>query len=120
MSTMEQHDCQEALALEPVEIVAGRFQLRPPSLREAEDFLALVLDPDVRTWNPVGGVTDLDEAREWCRTGADWSGGDCADFVVFDATEGRLLGTVALHHLDLRNQSAEIGFRTAPWARGQG
>ena len=112
---MEQQD-----RLEPVEIVAGRFQLRPPSLREADDLLALAQDADTRLWNPMRDVTNEAEAREWCRKWSDWSGGDRAQFGVFDATEGKLLGLVSLKDVDFRNQSAEIGYRTAPWARGQG
>jgi RimJ/RimL family protein N-acetyltransferase len=106
--------------LDPVEIVAGRYQLRPPSLRDAEDLLALALDPETRLWGPIGTVTDLEGARAWCRKWSDWNGGSAAEFGIYDATEGRYLGRVSLHHLDFANQSAEIGYHTAPWARGNG
>jgi RimJ/RimL family protein N-acetyltransferase len=106
--------------LDPVEIVAGRFQLRPPSVREAADFLAMIDDPTARLWNPVPSVTNLAEAEDWCRHRADWSDGEAATFVVYDATEGKLLGTVSLHHIDRLQESAEIGYNVAPWARGQG
>lgn len=105
--------------LDPVEIVAGRLQLRPPSLRDAEDVLAMAADPDIVRWGPLAGVATLDHARAWCEKWADWNGGASAQFGVYDATEGRLLGLVSLHHVDFRHQSAEIGYHTAPWARGQ-
>ena len=107
--------------LEPVEIAAGRFQLRPPAEAEAADALAMLRDPDVVRWNPAPQVADLETARAWCRRGADWSDGTHATFSVLDATTGRLLGNVALWRVDLADQrSAAIGYRTAPWARGQG
>jgi RimJ/RimL family protein N-acetyltransferase len=40
---------------------------------------------------------------------------------VLDATTGRLAGNVSLWQIDLeRTRSASVGYRTAPWARGQG
>ena len=71
-------------------------------------------------WSPFRDVADLDGAREFCRKWSDWSGGKAAFFLVFDATGGRTQGMVTLHHVDPRDQSAEIGFITAPWARGHG
>lgn len=107
--------------LDPVEIAAGRFQLRPPSEAEAADALAMLRDPAVRQWNPAPQVVDLETARAWCRSGADWSQGTHATFSVLDATTGRLLGNVSLWGIDLADQrSALVGYRTAPWARGQG
>jgi RimJ/RimL family protein N-acetyltransferase len=109
-------------AIEHVEIAAGRLQLRPPSESEAGDALAMLLDPDVVRWNPGPdpGDLDLDEARAWCRRGADWSDGGHATFSMLDATTGRLLGNLSLHKIDHEQQDAEIGYRVAPWARGQG
>jgi RimJ/RimL family protein N-acetyltransferase len=107
-------------SIEHVEIAAGRLQLRPPSESEAADALAMLLDPDVVLWNPGPERLDLDEARAWCRRGADWSGGGHATFSALDATTGRLLGNVSLHRIDREQQDAEIGYRVAPWARGQG
>ena len=106
--------------IEHVEIAAGRLQLRPPSEDEAADALAMLLDPDVRLWNPGPDRLDLDEARAWCRRGADWSDGGHATFSALHAITGRLLGNVSLHKIDREQQDAEIGYRVAPWARRQG
>lgn len=106
-------------AIEPVEIAAGRVQLRPPSPADAEDALLMLGDPGVARWNPGPGTLDLDEARAWCARGADWSSGTHATFAVLDATSGRLLGNVSLHRIDRAQRDAEIGYRVAPWARGQ-
>jgi RimJ/RimL family protein N-acetyltransferase len=107
-------------SIEHVEIAAGRLQLRPPQDADAEDVLAMLQDPDVRQWNPGPDGLDLDAARRWCRRGADWSDGSHATFTVRDATTGRCLGNVSLHRIDRAQQDAEIGFRIAPWARGDG
>lgn len=107
--------------IEHVEIAAGRFQLRPPSTAEAADALAMLQDADTVRWNPVPRVVDLDSARAWCEQMADWSDGDHATFAVLDATTARLVGNVSLWRVDLADQrTAAVGYRTAPWARGQG
>jgi RimJ/RimL family protein N-acetyltransferase len=107
-------------SIEHVEIAAGRLQLRPPAENEAADALAMLLDPDVVRWNPGPDRLDLYEVKAWCRRGADWSDGSHATFSVLDATSARLLGNVSLHKIDREQQDAEIGYRVAPWARGQG
>jgi RimJ/RimL family protein N-acetyltransferase len=108
------------VTLEHVEIAAGRLQLRPPSPDDAADALLMLRDPEVALWNPGPPRLDLDEARAWCARGADWSDGTHATFSVHDATSGRLLGNVSVHQIDRAQRDAEIGYRVAPWARGQG
>ena len=107
-------------AIEHVEIAAGRLQLRPPSEADAAEALAMLRDPDIAQWNPGPDKLDLDGVRAWCLRGADWSDGSHATFAVLDATTGGLLGNVSLHEVDRAQQDAEIGYRTAPWARNRG
>jgi RimJ/RimL family protein N-acetyltransferase len=106
--------------IEPVEIAAGRLQLRPPSPADASDALLMLRDPDVAQWNAGPARLDLDEVQAWCLRGADWSDGTHATFSVLDATSGRLLGNVSVHQVDHAQRDAAIGYRVAPWARGQG
>ncbi|MBF9072811.1 GNAT family N-acetyltransferase [Streptacidiphilus sp. NEAU-YB345] len=106
--------------MEPVEIVSARYRLRPPSLREARDVLAMAQDPEIRLWNGLTTVSDEDSARAWCERWSGWNGGTSAVWGVFDAAEPALLATISLSDIDRRNSSAEIGYRVAPWARGQG
>ncbi len=106
--------------IEHVEIAAGAWQLRPPSADEAADALAMLHDPSTLQFNDAPTVVDLDTARAWCESGADWSDGSHATFSVLDATTGRLVGNVSLWAVDLAAHQAAIGYRTAPWARGQG
>jgi RimJ/RimL family protein N-acetyltransferase len=110
----------DATGIEPVEIAAGRLQLRPPRESEALEALAMLLDPEVVQWNPAPGVHDEDSARAWCRRGADWSDGTHATFSILDATTGRLLGNVSLHHVDRARAAADIGYRVTRQARGHG
>lgn len=108
------------LSLEPVEIVSGRYRLRPPSPREAQEVLAMAQDPEIRLWNGLARVTDEESARAWCQRWSGWNGGTSAQWGVFEAAEHTLLATISLSDIDMRNSSAEIGYRVAPWARGKG
>lgn len=93
--------------IEPVEITAGRYHLRPPRALEGADLQALAQDPEVALWNPH--VKTLD-----------WVTGESANWSILESITERHAGTVSLFMIDRVNASAEIGFRVAPWARGQG
>jgi RimJ/RimL family protein N-acetyltransferase len=105
------------LAIEPVELTVGRLLLRPPAEQDAVDALAMLQDPDTLRWNPAS-VFDSASAREWCKGLGDWTPGDHATFSVVE--DGRLVGNVSLHKIDLDQSIAEMGYRVAPWARGRG
>jgi RimJ/RimL family protein N-acetyltransferase len=103
---------------EPVEIVAGAYQLCVPDpARDAEEVLAACADPEIRQWNP--GPTTLDEARAWVARRADWALGDHASWLV-RAASGELVGSVSLHEVDEANSSCEVGYWVAAPARGRG
>lgn len=106
--------------VEPTEIVAGRYQLRPPSLRDVPDMMEMSRDEAIAQWNPLVSGADAEAARAWAERWADWDGGRSALFGVYEAVEGRLLALVSLHKIDLALSSGELGYRVAPWARGRG
>ena len=106
--------------VEPTEIVAGRYQLRPPSLRDVPDMMEMSRDADIALWNPLASGVDEEAARAWAERFADWDGGRSALFGVYEAVEGRLQGLVSLHNIDLNLSAGEFGYRVAPWARGRG
>jgi len=108
------------LVLTPTRLQAGRYRLRPPSSHEAGDVLAMAQDPETRMWNPLTSVIDEETARAWCRQWSDWNGGTSAQWSVLDTTQDKLLGAISLYGIDADNSSGEIGYRVAPWARGQG
>ncbi len=105
--------------IEPVELEAGPFRLRPGRPNDAQAALEMSQDPDIVQWYSTG-VVDLESAERWLRSGSDWSGGGHATWVVVDA-EDRLVGNFSLVNIDRVHQCcAQVSYRTAPWARRQG
>ncbi len=104
---------------EPVEVVAGPYQLCVPDPDlDAQQVAAAHADPLIALWNP--GPPDLDGARAWCARRADWSDGGHASWLVKAAAAGAVLGSVSLHSVDAEQGSAEVGYWVAPAARGRG
>lgn len=103
-----------------VNLTAGDFILRPPAVTEWREVLEVGLDPDVRLWNPRCQITDEASAIQDCLTGADWSDGSHATFSIIHRDSGRYAGNIALHSIDHAAAQAKIGYRIAPWTRGQG
>lgn len=105
-----------------VVLTAGEFLLRPPDVAEHREVLELGLDADVRLWNPRCRIADEASAIEDCLAGADWSDGTHATFSIVHRDTGRYAGNIALHALapDAAHGHGHIGYRVAPWARGQG
>ncbi len=107
-------------AMEPVEIVAEGLLLRCWRAEDADAVYRACQDPDIQRWtgvpspyrasDAVGFVTD--HAREL------WSAGTGAPLGVFDASTGALLGSGGL--ASIRGSRAEMGYWTAPGARGRG
>ncbi len=104
---------------EPAEIRWGTILLRPWSAADADDVLAAASDPEIALWNG-SRVRTLADAAEWVAGRADWSGGDHVSLAVVDALDGALVGSVSLHQIDREQGDAEIGYWTAPGARGRG
>ena len=101
-----------------------RLLLRRHNPHDGADVLAMMLDEETRRWNPgrIGNrdVEDLEGAVAWGLDTADWNDGTHASFAVVDAASGRYAGSVSVHSIDPEHHDAEIGYRTAPWARGRG
>ncbi|GAB3945171.1 hypothetical protein GCM10027614_36520 [Micromonospora vulcania] len=78
-------------------------------------------DPDIQRWTTVprpylpehahGFVTEMSERA--------WATGTGAPFAVCDPATGELLGACALISIDSAG-TGEVGYWTAPWARGRG
>ena len=83
-----------------VELRVDGWLLRPPRPEDTADALAMLMDPEVRQWNPVPSVADAGSAEEWLASGADWGEGDHATFSVIEAATGRFAGNVSLHRID--------------------
>ena len=100
--------------------VLDAIVLRRPADEDVDDALLLCTDPEVVLWNAVPDVVDLATALAWCRRGADWSDGRHATWHAVDGASGRLLADCSLYAIDHEDRTARIGYRVAPWARGQG
>lgn len=105
--------------MEPVDITAGRLQLRAWQPGDEHELAALLDEPGVARWTPHPSPYLLAHAA--ARVGEDaarWAAGTRAELGVRDATTGRLLGVVGLYRLTATE--AEVGWATAAAARGQG
>lgn len=104
--------------VEHVELAADDLLLRPWRETDAPAVLDALRDPAIAQWNPQGdGPIDDEVALLWVRRRADWSAGDHASLAVAAADDGKLLGSVSLHHI--RHGDASIGYWTMPAARGR-
>lgn len=101
----------------PVRVEADGLVLREFGPADREDLLTAFADEDIVRWNP--GPTGADAAAQYMAGRNDWSGGDHASWAVADETD-RLVGSVSLHKIDADQADSEIGYWTAPWARGRG
>ncbi|MFE9188803.1 GNAT family N-acetyltransferase [Micromonospora sp. NPDC007208] len=106
--------------MEPVEIIEDGVLLRPWREADAEAVHRACQDPDIQRWTTVprpyrpehalGFVTEMSRKA--------WAEGTGAPFAVCDPGTGDLLGANGLVSID--NGTGEIGYWTAPWARGRG
>lgn len=104
------------------EIVEDGLLLRPWRPEDADAVFRACQDPDIQRWTRVP-TPYLPEHAESFVTGIapqGWAAGTAAHFAVCDAASGSLLGSCGLVTIDRHLRSAEIGYWTAPWARGQG
>jgi RimJ/RimL family protein N-acetyltransferase len=108
-------------ALEPIEPVildAGPFRLRPWRPDDVDAVWAAFQDPDIQLWNG-GGVQSREDALVLLGRRLDWTSGDHGSWAVVDADDA-VLGSVSLHSIDRLGNDAQIGYWTAPSARGRG
>ncbi|MGK5521573.1 GNAT family N-acetyltransferase [Micromonospora sp. URMC 107] len=108
--------------VEPVEITEDGLLLRPWRPTDAEAVHRACQDPDIQRWTTVPRPYLPEHAHRFVTevAPADWTTGDGASFAVCDAARGELLGSCGLVSIDAGLRSGEIGYWTAPWARGAG
>ncbi|KAB1949787.1 GNAT N-acetyltransferase [Micromonospora sp. ALFpr18c] len=107
--------------MEPVEIIEDGVLLRPWQEADADAVHRACQDPDIQHWTSVprpyrpehahGFVTEL--------SGRAWTEGTGAPFAVCDPASGELLGSCGLVSIAGAG-TGEVGYWTAPWARGRG
>lgn len=97
-----------------VRVGSDRISLREYLPRDVADLEAVRADAAVARWNPLrGDLTEFTAGRN------DWHGGSHFSWAMADA-EDRLVGSVSVFKVDPDQADAEIGYWTAPWARGRG
>jgi RimJ/RimL family protein N-acetyltransferase len=101
------------------ELTTTDLLLRPWEREDAEALYRACQDPDIQRWTTVPTPYRLDDARAFLDASlAAWRDGSGAPMGVFDQATGELLGSCALS--GIRDGSAQVGYWTAPWARGRG
>jgi RimJ/RimL family protein N-acetyltransferase len=97
----------------------GVVSLRRWRSTDAADVARACSDPEIARWLPVpvpyppaAGQQYVDEVVL-----TQWAQGAAANVAVVDAADGSLVGAVGL---TLRDGIGEVGYWTAPWARGRG
>lgn len=104
-----------------VTLTDGRLLLRLPREADEPEITEACRDAVLARWVPVPVPYEPEHARGFVASRpaawADAAGGEIT-FSVTDAADGRLLAMVGLKACDPTMR--EIGFWTAPWARGQG
>jgi RimJ/RimL family protein N-acetyltransferase len=108
--------------LAPVALDAGPWTLRPWRPEDVDEVFAACQDPEIQRWTRVPVPYRREHARQYVEEMAPsvWQDGTGAPFAVTEPAGGRLMASVALVAIDRNDQTADIGFWTAPWARGRG
>ncbi|TCB99958.1 N-acetyltransferase [Micromonospora zingiberis] len=107
--------------MEPVEIIEAGLVLRPWRAEDADDLHRAFQDPDIQRSTSIPRPYLPEHARTFvAKRTQQWEEGTAASFAVCDASTGQLLGGCDLHTIDRTRELSEIGYWTAPWARGQG
>jgi len=108
--------------MEPTEITAGRLHLRPYAESDIDAVYACCQDPDIQRWITVPVPYERVHAETYVheQTADGWRAGTGNSFAVVDSVSNELLASIGLVSVNLRNKQAEVGFWTAPGARGKG
>jgi RimJ/RimL family protein N-acetyltransferase len=103
-------------------LMDGVVLLRPWRDSDVPQMVEACRDPEIQLWNAVQDPYTEADARAWVRgeIAAGEPPGDRVSFAVADADDdARLLAAMSIQRI-FRGRTAEIGYWTAPWARGRG
>ncbi|MFY1598300.1 GNAT family N-acetyltransferase [Micromonospora sp. WMMD737] len=96
------------------------LRLRPMEERDLDAVVDTCRDPESIRWTTVPDPYERADAESYLHFGrGTWAGGTSACFVVADA-EDRYVGTIDLRLSPADPLLADVGFMTAPHARGRG
>jgi RimJ/RimL family protein N-acetyltransferase len=107
--------------VEPLGIRVDDLLLRSWRPTDAEDIVRARDDAAISRWSNSSPVPYLlTDARDFIEIARpEKNDGTAVGGAITDAATGELLGSAALHGVDSRARIAEIGYWSAPWARGR-
>jgi RimJ/RimL family protein N-acetyltransferase len=98
-----------------------RFVLRPWRAADAEAMTKACSDPAVQRWTRVPKPYARSHADAFIAASEGMAlRGEAMPCCVADAATDAVLGAVGVHGIDVAEQTAELGYWTAPWARRRG
>jgi RimJ/RimL family protein N-acetyltransferase len=99
----------------------GVVLLRPWRDSDVPQMVEACQDPEIPRWTAVPDPYTEADAQAWVR-GDPVAGeppGDRVSFAIADPDDTRLLAAMSIQRI-FRGRTGEIGYWTAPWARGRG
>ncbi|HET6857037.1 MAG TPA: GNAT family N-acetyltransferase [Streptomyces sp.] len=105
-----------------ISISTDRLVLRPFDDSDIPALTEMMNDEMVTAWTSAPHPYTTRDAERWVRriAPAERTQGRGIALCVTEFLTQRLVGTVHLKHTDWRTRATEIGYVTAPWARGEG
>ncbi|MFF7332252.1 GNAT family N-acetyltransferase [Streptomyces sp. NPDC090306] len=105
-----------------ISISTERLVLRPFDDSDTDALTEMMNDEMVTAWTSVPQPYTRSDALAWIGSlaPAERTGGHGIVLAVTEFLTQRLVGCVHLHDTDWHVRSAELGYVTAPWARGEG
>jgi len=109
------------VALIVPELADDEVRLRLPEMRDVDAITDACQDPDIPRFTRVPSPYGRHDAVEHvARAAANWRAGSDAVFIVADAGDDTLLGSIGLMRIDATRTVAEIGYWVAREARRRG
>ena len=108
--------------MNPPVLHAEDLLLRPWQPEDADAVARACADPDIQHWTTIPSPYLPEHAVGFVENWApsQYATGTGVPVGAFDGKTGELLGAVGLSKIDSETHSAEVGYWTAPWARGRG
>ncbi|MFD5622297.1 GNAT family N-acetyltransferase [Streptomyces yangpuensis] len=105
-----------------VTISTDRLVLRPFEEEDVTALAEMMNDENITAWTSVPHPYTHADAQAWATrdSHAERAEGRGIVFAVTEFLTQRLVGIVHLRNTDWRTRATEVGYVTAPWARGEG